>query len=270
MPVEAIPTLSSYQRRVLWLLSQGNTVKEVAALLHTHPTSVTDSALSFRRKLHVRTNIQAVLRAYQLGLLGVREDCGTRASYLRHLNADEDACPACRTANVAWLFQQSQPAPVVREPQPLHPAQVKLIRALHGGRTHREIQFTWGVGRSRLHRTITDMYARLGVEHVPREQRREAALIAAREQGYIGAVAPVLPPPVIPALNRSLTPLEQATLAAVNGRTLAEASEELGIPRSSVSSRLHAIYYKLGVSYLPRKDKRQAALEEARNRRYSV
>lgn len=259
--------LSRYQRRVLWLFSQGYNVQEVAAEIGTVRQSITDAALVIRRKFGARTSAQAVLMAYIQGHLGVHEDCGTRASYVRHLDAGEDACPACRNANARWLKKQSEPEGYSA---PLTDVQVKLIRALYAGRTHRELNLNWHVGRSTLHREVTDMYRRLGVADVPRELRREQAFQEAIRRGVLGPVAPKVPPLDLGPSGLPLTKLEQETLHAVDGRTLTEAGAVLGISRTDVSSRLHLVYTKLGVTHLPRNDKRAAALAEARRRGYAV
>lgn len=256
---------SRFQRRVLWHLTQGLTVKQTAEAMGVNRTSVIDSLLIIRRKADARTTTQAVLKAYLDGAVGPRADCGTRAAYVRHLDADEDACPACRRANLVWLKSHSEDAPA---PRPLTSAQVRIIRAFHCGRSHADLQQQWGVSRGRLYRAVTDMYARLGVTEIPREERRERALEVAQEQGYLTAEAPVRLPPV-QGRPQALTAREKETLAAVQGGVpLSRAAAVLGITAPSLASRLTEIYRKLGVSHLPRRSKRAAALRVAAHKGY--
>jgi DNA-binding NarL/FixJ family response regulator len=261
------PAFTRFQRRVLWHLSQGYTVKGTAEQLTTVRQSVVDSLVIIRRKAGAATTTQAVLNAYLMGAYGPRENCGTRAAYLRHLEAEEDACPACRRANAYWLKCQADP-PV--EVLPLTDAQLKIIRAFHIGRTHTDLIQVWRISRSRLHREIADMYRRLGVTEVSREERREAALQIAMERGLLRPGAPAAQSPVRSA-RVHLTQREKDILRAVDGgRSLVQAASLLGMGVSSLSSRLTDIYRKLDVSYLPRKQKRAAALREARARGYAV
>jgi DNA-binding NarL/FixJ family response regulator len=224
--------------------------------------SVTDSLTAIRRKLSARTNAQAALLGYLAGAIGLHEDCGTRTAYLRHGDADEDPCPACKAANFRWLKQQSEPR---REVQPLTDVQVRILKAFHCGRSHRDLQSLWGVSRSTLHRQVADMYVRLCVDTEPREIRRERALQEAQRLGLLSLQTPPRKPlPPLPPRPGQLTELELKTLRAVDGWTLTEAAVRLGIPRTSVSSRLHNIYRKLGIMHLPRGEKRAAALAVVR------
>lgn len=268
MPDEtAPPVFSRFQRRVLWHLSQGHTVKGTAVLLATSRTSVVDSLLAIRRKSGCATTTQAVLRAYVWGAIGPLENCGSRASYLRHLDAGEDACPACRAANARWLKQQSEDRPT---PQPLGEVHLRIIRSYHCGRSQADLMQMWGVTRSQLHRAVAELYRRLGVAEVPRELRREAALEAAQEQGYLRAEGPV-PVAVARGARDTLSQREKEILAAVDGGVpLSVAAPRLGLTAPSLSSRLTEIYRKLDVAHLPRRTKRAAALREARRRGYPV
>src|SRR5689334_24061427 len=226
-----LPHLSIRQRRVLWLLSQGHDIRSAGELLNTHKTSVRDSALSARRKLGCRTTVQGLLVAYQLGIIGDHEDCGTRLSYLRHLEKEEPACPACRRANAEWV---DRPAPVL---VPLDEVHVRLIRAFHAGRTYEDILANWHISRGKLHRLVTETYSRLGVSGLHREERRAAALKTAQGLGLLrrSAVQQERPNVVQPL---GLT--EEMTLRSLaEGRTLSEAAVALGVTRTVVSSRLH-------------------------------
>lgn len=259
--------LTAYQRRVLWLLSQGNTVSEAAQVIGTARQSVTDAALYGRRKLNARTNEQAVLRAYLDGHIGPYADCGSREAYLRHRARDEDACPACKRANREWLEGlDTRP----REPVPLTEPQIRLIRAFHVGRTQQQIRILWSLSRGQMERLVTDMYRRLGVSGVPRELRRERALQAAMDRGYLSPDVVRLPCPELPEQGKRLSPTEVKVLAAVDGRTLSKAAGILGMERTTVSSHLNRAYTKLGVGHLPRNDKRPVALRKARGLGYLV
>jgi DNA-binding NarL/FixJ family response regulator len=258
-------TLTGYQRRVLWLLSQGNNTTETAQIMGTDRNSVADSLAVARRRLGARSNTQAVVLAYRLGLVGVHERCGSRASYLRHIEADEDACPACKRANHEWVLRGGD-----LRPEPLDEAQVRLLKALHCGRTVRELALSWGLSKIKMERMISELYRRLDVTGVPRDVRREAAVRAGQERGYLAQV----PPPVGPVAVRpgpdTLTPTEVLTLSVLRDRSLSQATEILGVNRSAVTTRLSNIYVKLGVSSVPWRERRGAALKEARNLGYSV
>lgn len=255
------PHLSVRQRRVLWLLSQGHDAKGVADLLRTHKTSIRDSALSARRKLGCRTTVQGVLVAYQLGVIGDHEDCGSRLSYLRHLDKGEPACPACRRANAEWV---DHPAPVL---VPLDEVHLRLIRAFHAGRTYEDLQSNWGISRGKLHRLVTETYTRLGVSGLHREERRAAALKTAQGLGLLrrGPVSQERPEGAVQPLGLT----EEMTLRSLaEGRTLSEAAVALGVTRTVVSSRLHIIYRKLAVLDVPDRNRRRAAIKAARDQGY--
>jgi DNA-binding CsgD family transcriptional regulator len=269
MPTETKtnPVLTRYQRRALWFLSQGHTPSEAAALLKVPRQSVTDALYYARRKLGTRTNAQAVLVAYVRGVIGELEDCGSREAYVRHRNRNQDACPACLRANREWVERSPSTAGSCT---PLEEPQVRLVRALHVGRTQRQIRMLWGLSRSQVERQITALYAALGVAGEPREIRRERALEEALRQGYLNPAVKPQPCPVLPPVTSRLTPAELRVLSAVDGRTLTEAAALLGTERTTISSHLNRAYTKLGVGHLARKDKREAALKEARNQGYAV
>lgn len=268
MDASATPVfLSRFQKDVLWHLSQGYTIKETAAQMGTARQAVVDSLRITRRKLDAKTNYQLVLKGYLAGAYGPARDCGTRASYVRHGTRDEDPCPACRRGNAYWLQRQSEPPVEVRQ---LTDAQLKILRAFHVGRTHADLRRTWKISESKLSREVKDMYARLGVSDVPREERREAALQIGLEHGLLRPGAPRAQSPILSAPVH-LTAREKEILRAVDEHTtLAAAAAALAIKPTSLGSRLTDIYYKLDVAYLPRKQKRPAALNEARRRGYAL
>lgn len=264
------PLLSIRQRYVLWLMSQGYST--VSAGQQFHPplkkNVIIDCCLHIRRRLGVRTTAQAVAVGIHTGEIGPYRDCGSRQTYLRHLDNDEDACTACRNANRRWLKEQASPPSPAR---PLTPVQIKIIRAFDAGRSHRDLQAGWGVSRAKLHRAVADMYIRLGVSQVPRQDRREAALAEARRRGHLRRDATELRP--VRTLNASdkLTLKQQRILFAVQPTpegavSLAQAARNIGITRTSLSTRLCEIYRKLDVTHLPRCEKRTAALRIAQER----
>lgn len=260
-------SLSRYQRKTLWYLSQGYTVAETAEAMDVARQSVTDSLSHTRRKLGARTHAQAVLLAYLGGHIGQYADCGSRETYVRHRARDEDACPACLRANREWVLNGGRTG---RDPVPLTEEQVRLVRALHVGRTQPQLRALWGVSKGTMQRAVTALYTALGVAEYPREVRRERALEVAMQQGYLSPAARPLPYPALPATGAKLSPAEQRVLAAVEGRTLTETGRFLGMQRTTVSSHLNRVYRKLGVAHLPRKEKREAALKEARNQGYAL
>ncbi|XIG78703.1 hypothetical protein C1N81_39480 [Streptomyces sp. SGAir0957] len=65
-----------------------------------------------------------------------------------------------------------------------------------------------------------------------------------------------------------LTPRQAQALTAVaaDGATLATAARDLGITREQVASLLNGAYRRLDVAYLPRDEKRPAAIAVARRK----
>lgn len=261
-----LPLLSSRQRYVLWLMSQGYST--VSAGQQFRPplkkNVIIDCCLHIRRRLSVRTTAQAVAVGIHTGEIGPYRDCGSRQTYLRHLDNDEDACTACRNANRRWLKEQACPPP---PPRPLTDVQIRIIRAFDVGRSHRDLQASWGVSRAKLHRAVADMYIRLGVSSVQRSDRREAALAEARRRGHLRRDSAELSAVRTLAPADRLTPKQQRILFAVQGDvSLTQAAREIGITRTSISTRLCEIYRKLDVTHLPRREKRAAALRIAQER----
>ncbi|MGW2223852.1 LuxR C-terminal-related transcriptional regulator [Streptomyces formicae] len=65
----------------------------------------------------------------------------------------------------------------------------------------------------------------------------------------------------------ALTPRQAAVLAAVaDGKTLTQAAAQLGIRREQVASRLSDAYKRLDIAWMPRPDRREAAIRIARKR----
>ncbi|GAX57257.1 helix-turn-helix domain-containing protein [Streptomyces olivochromogenes] len=68
----------------------------------------------------------------------------------------------------------------------------------------------------------------------------------------------------MPARRVPLTARQAELLGAVTGgRTLSEAASELGIPREGLAARLSKIYTQLGLSDVPKDERRAAALRIA-------
>lgn len=62
-----------------------------------------------------------------------------------------------------------------------------------------------------------------------------------------------------------LTPRQAAVLAAAaDGATLATVAERLGTTREQIAARLAEAYQRLGVTHLPRGERRAAAIRVAR------
>jgi DNA-binding CsgD family transcriptional regulator len=261
----APPYLTRFQRTVVWHLSQGLTPQQTATHMKVARCRVVDALVHVRRKLACRTTAQAVLQAYVRGCIGTRLDCGTRASYMRHLDAGQDACPACRWANQVWLKAQADfPAPS----PPLDEVQLRILRAFHCGRSKTDLLQVWGVSPAVLDRAITALYLNLGVSDAPRTERRERALDIAQERGLLPAEGPGPVAPVRGAVT-CLTEREREILsAAADGSSLARVGSRVGLPATSVSSRLTEIYRKLDVAHLPLRQKRSGALRVARERGY--
>lgn len=264
----APPYLTRFQRPVVWHLSQGLTPKQTAAEMKVARCRVVDALVHVRRKLSCRTTVQAVLQAYVLGCVGSRLDCGTRSSYLRHLDAGQDACPACRWANQLWLKAQADPA--VSPPPPLDEVQLRVLMAFHCGRSKADLLQVWGVSPAVLDRAITALYRNLGVADAPRTERRERALDIAQERGLLSVDGPGRAAPVRGS-TACLTDREEEILrAAADGAPLAVVGVRVGLPATSVSSRLTEIYRKLDIAHLPMRQKRAASVPAARARGYKV
>lgn len=257
-----IRALTPFQRRALWLLGQGHTPTTASACMGCSRSTFNEAVRNACVNMRASTSAQAVLRAYLAGQTGLREDCGTRSAYVRHMDAGEDACPRCRLANDAWLKRQS--APLI----PLTEADVRLLKSLYAGRSLREIEDAWNISASTMQRAVRGLYERLGVtDDVPVPERRLKAYELGIERGVL---TPVKPPYKRPSRARSgarsrLAPSEIRVLrAAAGGQSLQQVALRLNLRRTDVSSTLSRAYRKLDLTHLPVQDRRTEAVRRAR------
>lgn len=78
-----LDALSERERTVLHLIAKGLSNQEIARSLVVTVSTVKTHLNNIYAKLHVHTRLQAVTRAYDLGLLSRRE---TEADQLNHLD----------------------------------------------------------------------------------------------------------------------------------------------------------------------------------------
>jgi len=265
---EPLAPLSRREHRYLWLMSQGYTPREAQKLMNTTSTSALSTRT--RDKLHAVTMEHAVYIACQADLLGPYEDCGWMPGYTAHHGRHEEPCRACREFFISYTDRQE--APPLRQPR-LTEAEVRMLRAYDCGRTFKSLLATWGCSRRTLDDLRTSLYRKLDVAHLPQSAKYRAALDEGRRRGYLKPVHIVRED--VPNPHRwgttDLTDLELRTLSAVaDGSSLAQAGLVLGIPGSSVSSRLARVYKKMGVLDRDHGQRREAAVSAARSRGYSV
>jgi DNA-binding CsgD family transcriptional regulator len=266
------PPLTRRERRFLWLMTQGLRVEDIAHTFEVSGPTVRSLAHAVRLKLGTSTNTQSVSVAIFAGLIGPREDCGTRLGYRHHRRCDEDTCLACRRAHQEWTDRQTAYGFVPSRIPDLVREELLLLRAFDAGRTIEQVMTNWDVGRGIIERLVSSLYRKLDVAHLPVQHRREEALLEARRRGLLRLDPDVLPlrlkkapPPASRPLG--LTARDRETLAAVaDGCSLREAAVRLGTGRSSVASRLNSIYRKLDIVHLPVKDRRERALTLAATR----
>lgn len=262
------PYLSPLERRYLWLLVQGHTVGEAQKLLGIGRTPTL--GMRVRDKLNASTTAQATYRAAVLHLLGPDPECGTMTGYRRHKGRHEDPCEACRREFTEFVDRTGGLTPH-RCPQ-LKDPETYLLRALAAGANYKSLAQKWKISTRTLDKVRASLYRKLDVTHYPVKVRRQAAVDAGRRLGLLSPdpLGPPPPPPP-PAEPTPLTDLEVRTLALVaDGTSLSRAGRKLGIPGSSVGSRLARIYVKLDVAHHGHGQCRDAAVKEARRRGYSV
>jgi DNA-binding NarL/FixJ family response regulator len=245
---------------MLWHLSQGCTFPEIAEHIGTTAGGVKTSLSFLYKKMGARGGTHAVALALLNGLIGPHEDCGTPAAYARHHDADEPLCLACR----AWNTERLAAPPRAPCPKALLPESIQLLKALDSGRTLTQLTDLWGVSKQKLERLTTVTYRALGVDGLPREERRPAALRIAR-QARILRPTPPRPAPLKPMQRvHPLSPQQKRVLEALaGGCSIATAADRLGLPRSTVASHLSCAYRKLDVVHIPQARRRAYAVKVA-------
>jgi DNA-binding NarL/FixJ family response regulator len=204
-----------------------------------------------------RGGTHAVAMALIHGLIGPQEDCGSATGYTRHHEADEPVCPACR----AWNAERLAAPPRTPYPKALLPESIQLLRALDSGRTLTQLTDLWNVSKQKLERLTTVTYRTLGVDGLPREERRYAALRVARQAGVLRPVPP-RPAPLKPMQRvQPLSPQQRCVLEALaDGCSITTAADRLSLPRSTVASHLSCAYRKLDVVHVPQSQRRARAV----------
>lgn len=255
------PQLNPRQARMLWLLSQGLLAPEIAREVGTTATGVRTSTANLYKRLGVRNAAQAVAYALINGIIGPYEDCGSLAAYRRHHDRDESTCQACRLGNAYRLDNPE----VSAGPVTLTTPQLRLLRAFDAGRSHTQIADAWGVSRPTVERLTTSLYRAFGAQDLPRQLRRPAVLEQARTLKLLSRTPPAVAPPRPFGRVRPLTSMERTVLTVMaDGRTITQGAALMGIPRSTLATRLSYAYRRLDVLHLPRAHRRREAVRIAR------
>jgi DNA-binding CsgD family transcriptional regulator len=266
-PLPERPYLSPLERRYLWLLTQGHTVGEAQKILGVGRTPTL--GMRVRDKLGAATTAHATYKAAVLQLVGPDPECGTMTGYRRHKGRQEDVCEACRREFTEFV-DRTGGLSAHRRPQLTDP-ELYLLRAFDAGANYKALAHRWRISTRTLDKIRASLYRKLDVLHHPMKVRRQAALEVGQRMGYLRPDPLGPPPPPPPAEPSPLTELEVRTLATVaDGTSLSQAGRKLGIPASSVGSRLARIYIKLDVAHHGRGLCREAAVTEARRRGYEV
>lgn len=252
--------LTERQRRVLWLMSTGLTRPAIAKEMGCQPSTVMSLCNRTLRKLDASNGMHAVRIGLLDGHIGPYDDCGSLAAYRRHIKNDENTCAACKRGNHERMetdaLLRSQ-AGQLAEPH------IRLLRAMHAGRTNLQIRQNWRIDERTLERLIASTYTLLGVAHLPTPVRRETALKKAAERGLL-AVGPAAPAEAgRPAVRLSQTQID-IFLELETGASINQAAERLGIRPGTCSSRLSEAYQRLDVAWMDKDQRRPRAIRKAR------
>lgn len=253
--------LTEGQRRVVWLQSVGHTRSGIARKTGWELSKVKSLCARARRALGAATDAQAVRIGLLDGHIGPYEDCGSLAAYRRHIKRNEVTCPACRRGNRERLDAGASSR---LSQMKLSAAEVRVMRALHAGRTVEQIYTQWGVSYRAVREVIDSAYATLGVSGLPRHVRREAALREAAARGFLrGPVPTPSTAPAVPAVR--LTKTQVKVLEELDkGASIAETAVARGMSVGTVGSRLSEIYQRLDVAWMDKAERRPCAIRKAR------
>ncbi|WP_407563354.1 hypothetical protein [Streptomyces sp. 184] len=119
----------------------------------------------------------------------LRRSDGWRARRRPESRGLVDLCPDCD----ARIY----PKPGRMEPEPLTPRQAQVLTAAADGHPLSTVAAWCGITREQAAARLSEAYRRLGVERLPREERRAAAVDEARRRGLIPLAAES--PPSAPA-----------------------------------------------------------------------
>ena len=255
----ALVVLTERQRRVLWLESMGYTRSGIAQETGWALSNVKDLCQRVHRNLGAVSAAQAVRIGLLDGHIGPWEDCGSRAAYRRHIKRDESTCPACKRGNKERVDAEAM---LGSQPQLAEP-HIRLLRAMHAGRSNLQIRHAWQIDERTLSRLIAATYALLGVSHLPPSVRREAALRAAEERGLFGTQPPTPPSPGRAPVRLSETQVK-IFVKLEAGASINEAARNLGMHPGTCSTRLSEAYRTLDVAWMDKDVRRGEAIRRAR------
>jgi DNA-binding NarL/FixJ family response regulator len=255
------PVLRDDQKRILWLLSEGNTYPQIAERTGSPVTRVQATLSRIIMLLGARNGPHAVRIGLLDGHIGPWEDCGTLAAWRRHIHRDEQTCPACKRGNAERVALQ---AAMKRRPR-MSTIAVRLLRALDAGQTNKQIRASLDLSENALNLLLADVFDQLGVANYSPRIRRQAALKQARALGLLHIQLPGQKPDasvsVVPELSDVYI---DVLLELERGASINETAQRLGISRSTCTSRITYIYNRLGVAWLDKDTRRQEAIRRAR------
>jgi DNA-binding NarL/FixJ family response regulator len=255
-----VVVLTERQRRVLWLLSTGRTRTDICEETGESKGNINGALDQVFRLLKAKTAAQAVRNGLLLGHLGPYEDCGLLSAYRRHIKRDEPICPLCKRGN-----RERAEIEAARRNRPvrLTERQTMLLRAFAAGRTAHQTAADWGVTYRQVKRVTEGAYAALGVMHLPLSVRRERAVHEARVRGLLGVQPPSPLHSRAQQIHLSNTHV-RILLELETGASFSAAAERLGMHPGTFSSRVSEAYKRLGVDWVDKPARREAALRKAR------
>lgn len=246
------PKLTIREHRAVWMLSQGHTHEEIAAVFHILPSSASEILVRAREKFGYASRYAFLAAMILQGHVGLWLDCGKAlAAYQRHIDKDEPVCPACR------LFMQRRATPPAEDaPAPveiqLRPREMEVLQAIASGAdSMQEIGQVIKLGRRSVASLLSGLYAKLNIPHRDNHERRRILLYVARQRGlmplpdgtYRKPGTAYWVPPQMRLSAKQITFLK----ACQDGASLTEVGARLGISREAASARLSEIYRRLGV-----------------------
>lgn len=169
--------LTERQRTALWLRAQGLTATAIGNRLD--PPTTRDGAQSTLHevmiKLDARDSTHAVFLALNTGVIGPYQDCGSRASWLRHIRRGEQSCIACRKANTAYVRGQRDAVPFPdpdagrtgsRERRLSH-RQLEVLQLIQDGATSgTEIGAKLGISGPGARKLVNGMMKKFGIDSI--------------------------------------------------------------------------------------------------------
>lgn len=133
----AVRRLSSRDREVLWMMSQGMTYTQVGRKLGMTEQGAKSASRRAMLKLRAVNIVQAVSVALLEGEIGRWRGCGTHATYQRHRRMYQTADPACLIGKAAHDRAQRSGEPWRSQPLPLAVEPEQWYRRADSGKTIR-------------------------------------------------------------------------------------------------------------------------------------